>query len=160
MKLATWAFPAIAGLVLTGLVLADPLSQASPPHAAGARPVPAASASGTPASTPRQLAAREDVTAQDLLLAYQGDGTLADRRFKGVRFTVHGVVSDVDTDEGGNALVTLRAGKDPDADPRFSFGKEGWSVLATWAKGSKVTLVCTGKGATGGRPVADACAVP
>lgn len=99
------------------------------------------------------------VTAQTLASAYDANTVAADARFKGKRFKVTGTVSDINTDFTGAPYLTLRGGVNQFMEPQFGFEKSDSQQLAALRKGSKATLVCTGRGDVAKTPMSKKCSL-
>lgn len=99
------------------------------------------------------------VTAADIATAYRDNTVAADQQFKGKKFKVSGVVGDINTDIMGDPYITLRGGVNQFMEPQFSFDKTALDNLAKLKKGSKVTLVCVGKGDIAKTPMSEKCSL-
>ena len=100
-----------------------------------------------------------EVKASDIAIAYNENTVAADQRFKNKEFKVSGTVVDINTDIMGNPYITLRGGVNQFMEPHFGFEKSAASQLANLKKGSKVTLICTGKGDIAKTPMSDSCSL-
>lgn len=107
----------------------------------------------------QEAAQMPTVTPSDLVTAYEANTVAADQRFKGRKFKVTGIVSDINTDFAGNPYLVLRASGNPFMLPQFSFDDAANEQLAKVRKGTKVTLVCVGRGDVGKVPMAGKCAL-
>ncbi len=99
------------------------------------------------------------VTASDLVKAYDANTVAADQKYKGKKFKVSGTVSDINTDIMGDPYLVLHSSGNSFNAPHFSFDKAAASLLANISKGSKVTLICTGKGDIVKTPMAGDCSL-
>lgn len=97
------------------------------------------------------------VKASDLANAYDENTVAADQRFKGQRFKVKGVVTDINTNFMGAPVVLLRGGVNQFLEPHFEFDKDAANQLASLKKGQSVTLECTGRGDVAKMPTSDDC---
>lgn len=107
----------------------------------------------------QELAATPTVTAGDIAVAYNENTVAADQKFKGKKFKVSGTVADINTDFMGNPYLTLRGGVNQFMEPQFSFEKTDADSLASLKKGTKVTLLCVGKGDVAKIPMSGSCAL-
>lgn len=105
----------------------------------------------------RELASLPMVTASQIAQAYEENTVAADQMFKDKRFRVTGVVASINTDFLGKPYITLRGGVNQFMEPQFSFETENPNRVAALRKGSKVTLVCHGKGDIAKTPMSDEC---
>lgn len=96
-------------------------------------------------------------TATDIAQAYKENTVAADQRFKGKRFSITGIVDDINTDFMGDPNVTLKGGVNRFMEPHFKFKKSSSSELALIYKGDSVTLICTGRGDVAKAPIWDSC---
>ncbi|MEN6316618.1 MAG: hypothetical protein ABFD25_20475 [Clostridiaceae bacterium] len=101
----------------------------------------------------------ETVTAGDIARAYHENTVAADQRFKSKKIKISGKVADINTDIMGNPYITLRGGVNQFMEPQFAFNKSSADSLANLKKGSKVTLICTGKGDIAKTPMLDSCSL-
>lgn len=97
------------------------------------------------------------VTARDIALAYAENTVAADQAYKGKRFRVTGVVSDINTDFMGDPYLMLKGGQNEFMEPHFKFTKDDAQELAKLRKGHKVTLECTGLGDFAKTPMSGDC---
>ena len=105
-----------------------------------------------------EIAALPLVTSFDIARAYEANTVAADQQFKGKRFRVTGIVTDINTDFMGDPYITM-PGTDEFFQPQFSFDKSALNQLAALSKGTEVTLVCTGKGDVAKTPMSDDCQI-
>ncbi len=105
----------------------------------------------------REAAALPVVTVGDLASAYAENTVAADMRFKGKKYKISGVVTDINTDLFGAPYLVLRGGVNQFMEPQFSFSKDDMSRLAGLRKGTKVVLVCKGRGDVAKIPMSDEC---
>lgn len=106
-----------------------------------------------------ELAAMPVVTASAIASAYDANTVAADQQFKGKKFKVSGTVADINTNFMGQPYVTLRGGVNQFMEPQFAFEKSDAEQLVSLKKGSKVTLLCTGKGDVAKVPMSDSCSL-
>ena len=85
------------------------------------------------------------VTAAEFAQAYADNTVAADQKFKEKRFTVTGVVDDINTDIMGRPYLVLRGGQAFLA-PQFVFAKDQANYAAGLKKGARVILICVGLG--------------
>ena len=98
-------------------------------------------------------------TANDIAKSYNENTVAADQKFKDKKFKVIGTVADISTDLLGDPYVTLRGGVNQFMEPQFGFEKSDSAQLAKLKKGSKVTLICTGKGDVAKTPMSGSCSL-
>ncbi|MFD2405482.1 hypothetical protein ACFSVK_06435 [Azorhizophilus paspali] len=99
------------------------------------------------------------ISAHTLASAYHENTVAADAQFKGKRFKVTGVVTDINTDFMGDPYLVLRGGINQFMEPKFEFDKSDLESLANLKKGHKVVLLCTGRGDVAKIPVSDDCSL-
>lgn len=159
-KLFKWIAIIFVSLVVIG-VIADALKS---PEQKAADAAQSAQAAEQRAEQERQQAIQEaaslpTVTAHDIAVAYEENTVAADQNFKGKKFKVSGTVADILTDFSGDPYLTLRGGVNQFMEPQFSFDKAALNQLASLKKGSKVTLVCTGRGDIAKTPMSGECSL-
>lgn len=159
-KLLKWIALIFVALVVIG-VIADSLKS---PEQKAADAAKSAQAAEQRAEQERQQAIQEaaslpTVTAHDIAVAYAENTVAADQKFKGKKFKVSGTVSDINTDFSGDPYLTLRGGVNQFMEPHFGFDKAALNQLASLKKGSKVTLVCTGRGDIAKTPMSGECSL-
>jgi len=162
-----WALIIVAGLAVLGMItnaLKSPEEKAADKAAAAQHQVErqqaeAAKRQSAIDAEKKALAEMPVVTAQALASSYDANTVAADARFKGKRFKVTGTVSDINTDFSGDPYVTLRGGVNQFMEPQFGFEKSDSGQLAALSKGSKVTMVCTGKGDIAKTPMSEDCSL-
>lgn len=162
-----WALIIVAGLAVLGMItnaLKSPEEKAADKAAAAQHQVErqqaeAAKRQAAIDAEKKALAEMPVVTAQALASSYDANTVAADARFKGKRFKVTGTVSDINTDFSGDPYVTLRGGVNQFMEPQFGFEKADSGQLAALSKGSKVTMVCTGKGDIAKTPMSEDCSL-
>lgn len=165
--LLKWAFIVFGGLMVLGMItnaLKSPEEKAADKAAAEQRQVERQQAEADKRQAAieaekKALAEMPTVTAQALASSYDANTVAADARFKGKRFKVTGTVSDISTDFTGDPYVTLRGGVNQFMEPQFGFDKSDSQQLAALRKGSKVTLVCTGRGDIAKTPMSKDCSL-
>ena len=111
------------------------------------------------AAEQQALAALPTISAHSLAAAYEANTVAADAQFKNQRFKVTGTVVDINTDFAGNPYLTLRGAANPFLEPQFSFDKSSLEQLAKLRQGSKVTLLCTGRGDIAKVPMSADCSL-
>lgn len=109
--------------------------------------------------TKQELAALPSVTAAIIAKAYDENTVAADQQFKGKKFKVFGTVIEISTDFMGNPYITLSGGVNEFMEPQFSFEESQAPQLASLKKGSKVTLVCVGRGDIAKTPMSGSCSM-
>lgn len=162
-----WALIIVAGLAVLGMItnaLKSPEEKAADKAAAAQHQVERQQAEAVKRQAAidaekKALAEMPVVTAQALASSYDANTVAADARFKGKRFKVTGTVSDINTDFSGDPYVTLRGGVNQFMEPQFGFDKSDSGQLAALSKGSKVTMVCTGKGDIAKTPMSEDCSL-
>jgi hypothetical protein len=110
-------------------------------------------------NTRKELANLSSVTASQLASAYSDNTVAADQQYKGKKYKVTGVISDINTDLFGAPYLVLR-GTNQFFGPQFGFSKADASQLASLKKGQQVTLICTGRGDVAKTPMSDDCLIP
>lgn len=163
--LLKWAFIIFGGLMVLGMItnaLKSPEEKAAEKAAAEQHQVERQQAEADKRQAAieaekKAFAEMPTVTAQALASAYDANTVAADARFKGKRFKVTGTVADINTDFTGDPYLTLRGGVNQFMEPQFGFDKSDSQQLATLRKGSKVTLVCTGRGDVAKTPMSKDC---
>lgn len=119
----------------------------------------AAQAAERAEKTEQEIAALPTLTANNLAAAYDENTVAADQKFKGKKYKVSGTVVSINTDIMGDPYITLRGGVNQFMEPQFSFSKSEAPQLARLKPGSKVTLVCVGKGDVAKIPMSGSCSV-
>lgn len=104
----------------------------------------------------KELDSLPSVTAGQLTKAYEENTVAADQQFKGKKFKVSGTVADINTDITGDPYITMNGGN-PFMAPQFGFEKSDAAQLAKVKKGSKVTMVCEGRGDVAKIPMSQSC---
>lgn len=107
--------------------------------------------------TKQEMAALPAVTAASIASAYSENTVAADQQFKDKKFKVTGTVVDINTDFMGNPYITLSGGVNQFMEPQFGFEKSDAPKLANLKKGSKVKLICVGKGDVAKTPISGSC---
>lgn len=102
-----------------------------------------ASAPPAPPAPPVELP-RYD--ASDLASAYDENTVAANAKFKGKRFIVTGVVSEISTDFMDRPYVTMVSRRHRFYEPQFSMKRGHENYAASLQKGQTITLECTGNG--------------
>lgn len=160
-KFLKWVFWGFVGLVAVGWIIKSSKSPEQLAAEAKARQVEQVKrAEEARERARRELASLPAYTARDLAVAYNANTVAADQVFKGRKYKVSGVVSDINTDIFGNPYVTLRGGVNQFMEPQFSFDDDSASELAKLRKGSKVQIVCVGKGDVAKTPMSGDCVMP
>lgn len=86
------------------------------------------------------------VTAKELALAYNKNSVSADVNFKNKRYEVTGIVSEINTDVMGNAVIGLKGGINEFLEPQFVLAENEKSRAGQVEKGQELTLICVGGG--------------
>ncbi|ORL48812.1 OB-fold protein [Pseudomonas putida] len=165
--LLKWAFIIFGGLMVIGMIsnaMKSPEERAAEQAAREQRQVERQQAEAEQRQAAieaekKAIADMPTVTAQALASAYDANTVAADARFKGKRFKVTGTVADINTDFTGDPYVTLRGGVNQFMEPQFGFEKSDSEQLAVLRKGSKVTLLCTGRGDVAKTPMSKDCSL-
>lgn len=100
-----------------------------------------------------------EITAADLVRAYEANTVAADQEYKGKHFKVTGEVVSINTDFTGDPYLVMKGTRNEFSNPQFKFSKEHSSELANIFKGLTVTLVCKGAGDIAKSPMSDSCMV-
>lgn len=87
-----------------------------------------------------------EYSADEISKAYADNTVAADRKFKGKRFIVTGVVSDVNTDFLNRVYFTFKNRRDMFSEPQFAMKRGHDDFAASVRKGQKIRLECTGDG--------------
>jgi hypothetical protein len=98
-------------------------------------------------------------SAQDIAVAYNEDAVAADMKFKGKRFRVNGVITNINNNILGNPYLVLDGGVNVFSDPQFDFDKSDISTFTHLRKSMLVTLICTGQGDIVKTPMSDNCSM-
>lgn len=101
-----------------------------------------------------EIAALPAVTSRDLAHAYDENTVAADQRFKGKKFKVTGIVTDINTDLTGSPYVTLD-NSDGFLEPQFELLKSENNDIAKLKKGQQLSLLCVGRGDIAKIPMSD-----
>jgi uncharacterized protein YecT (DUF1311 family) len=101
-----------------------------------------------------EIAALPAVTSRDLAHAYDENTVAADQRFKGKKFKVTGIVTDINTDLTGSPYVTLD-NSDGFLEPQFELLKSEKKDIAKLKKGQQLSLLCVGRGDIAKIPMSD-----
>ncbi|MDF9618194.1 hypothetical protein P5705_11120 [Pseudomonas entomophila] len=165
--LLKWAFIIFGGLMVIGIIsnaMKSPEERAAEQTAREQRQVERQQAEAEQRQAAieaekKAIADMPTVTAQGLASAYDANTVAADARFKGKRFKVTGTVADINTDFTGDPYLTLRGGVNQFMEPQFGFEKSDSEQLAVLRKGSKVTLLCTGRGDVAKIPMSKDCSL-
>ncbi len=107
--------------------------------------------------TKQEIDTLPNVTASAIASAYSENTVAADQQFKDKKFKVTGTVADINTDFMGDPYITLRGGVNQFMEPQFGFEKSDAAKLANLKKGSKVSLICIGKGDVAKTPMSGSC---
>lgn len=124
------------GLGVLGSIVGDP-----PKSGAGG------SASSAPAA-PDTAEVRVKASARELFSAYEANQLSAGQRFEGKPLEINGTISSIDESMGSPVL--LLATSNQFMSVRAVFPKSAATVLATMAKGQKVTVLCDSLTEAGG----------
>ena len=159
-KFLKWVAIVFVGLIVLGAIIDTTKSPEQKAADQAAREQEkAAKAQAQAEQVKQELANLVTVTASELASAYDNNTVAADQQFKGKKFKVSGTVSDINTDFMGAPYLVLRSSGNPFMQPQFGFEKEAAAQLAKVSKGSKVLMVCTGKGDVAKTPMAGNCSL-
>jgi hypothetical protein len=100
-----------------------------------------------------------ETTAREIAAAYSENTVAADNQYKDQRFTVTGVISDINTDFTGTPVVILVGGQNPFLEPQAELIESDKQKAAGLKKGQTITLLCTGKGDIAKTPMMDECSI-
>ena len=103
------------------------------------------------------IAVLPEVTADSIASAYSENTIAADLQFKGKKFKVTGIVTDISTDFMGKPYITLQSSVNRFMKPQFSFEESEVARLANLKKGSTVSIICIGKGDIAKTPMSGSC---
>lgn len=159
-KLLKWVAFAFIGLMVVGFIIESnktPDEKAADQARREQRATEEAQAKADQAK--QEADSLPTVTASAMVKAYEANTVAADQQFKGKKFKVSGTVSDINTDIMGAPYLVLQSGGTPFNAPQFSFDKAASTQLAKVSKGSKVTLICTGKGDIAKTPMSGDCSL-
>jgi tRNA_anti-like len=139
------------GIVLVGVVALGTLGQMISPNKPASAGLPLLAQPAAPAVVPKVMPEIEKVvlpryTPADITRAYEDNTVAADLTFKGKRYEISGIVASINTDLFGDPYLTMKASGNEFLAPHFSFGKDALGSLAALKKGSKVVMVCEGRG--------------
>ena len=148
LKFIGYAFLGLIVLGVLGAMLGDPKPSG------GASAGESGTAASEPPDSPEPLM---QTTARELAMAYDENTVAADAQFKGKRFSVSGVVADINTDFMGRPYLTLKGGVNQFMEPQFQFDKDASAALAKVRKGARVVLECEGNGDVAKTPMSDDC---
>lgn len=98
-------------------------------------------------------------TAADIAAAYDQNTVAADNQYKGKRFEVTGVISEIRTDMMDNAVLELKGNINPYMEPQASLIDSEKAKAAELQKGMKITLSCEGSGDIAKTPMMRNCAI-
>jgi len=110
------------------------------------------------ADTQQEAESLPTIAASELAFAYEQNTVAADARFKGKRFKISGVITNINTGITGKPYVVLQ-GVNQFMGPQFQFAKESNEALARLQKGMLITMVCTGRGDVAKTPMSDKCSL-
>lgn len=160
-KILKWLFLGFVGLALLGAVIeANKSPEQKAAEARGRQEAERLEATRKREEAKVGIASLPAFSASDLARAYDENTVAADAMFKGKKFKVRGVVSDINTDIFGNPYLTLRGGVNQFLEPQFSFDKGSAAQLAVLRKGRTVELVCVGRGDIAKTPMSGDCILP
>lgn len=117
----------------------DDVSTATPPEATRQH-----KASESQSSKPKEPL--PEYKASEIAAAYEENTVAADRQFKGKRFIVTGIVTDINTDMFGGVYFTFKNHRNQFSEPHFSLKKGYEDYAANVRKGETIRLECTGGG--------------
>ena len=159
-KLLKWIGIAFVGLIVLGMIIEATKSPEQKAAETTAREQESAKqAEVKRAQEIQEMASIPAITASGIAVAYNENTVAADQQFKGKKFKVSGVIVDISTDFMGDPYVTLRGGVNQFMEPQFGFEKSDAAQLANLKKGSKVTLICIGKGDVAKTPMSGSCSL-
>jgi len=159
-KVLKWVGIAFVGLIVLGTIIeANKSPEQKAADAAAREQRSAAQAEEKREQAKQKMASLPEVKASDIAAAYNENTVAADQKFKGKEFKVSGTVSDINTDIMGNPYITLRGGVNEFMEPHFGFEKSDAPQLANLKKGSRITLICTGRGDIAKTPISDSCSL-
>lgn len=157
-KVLKWIGIAFVGLIVLGAIInATKSPEQKAAEAAASEQEQAKQAEEKLAQARQEMAALPTITASDLATAYKENTVAADMQYKDKKFKISGIVTDINTNIMGDPYVTLKGGVNQFQEPQFSFEKSEAAKLANLKKGSKVTLVCIGKGDVAKTAMSDSC---
>lgn len=158
LKILKWIVIGVAGLIALGLIVdANTSPEEKAANLAARKQEQVKESEEKRKIAQQEMAALPTVTADDLAYNYSENTVAADQIFKGKKFKVSGIVTNISTDFTGDPYLTLRGGENQFMEPQFSFDKSDSSQLANLRKNSKVTLVCIGKGDIAKTPMSGSC---
>ena len=105
-----------------------------------------ATASSSAAPVAEAPVAAFQTTPSELAQAYNKNTVSADSKFKGKTYEVTGVVSDIRTDIGDNAVIDMKGGVNEFTEPQFKIADKDKSKAGQVEKGQTITLICVGNG--------------
>ncbi len=158
-KIIKWICIVFVLLVVLGMVLdamKSPEEKAA--DAAAVQKKKSAEAAEKIEALKREMDSLPAVTPIQLDQAYAENTVTADQLYKGKRFKVTGTVTNINTDFMGNPYITM-GGSNPFMEPQFSFEKSQSEQIARIKKGSRLTLVCVGKGDVAKTPMSSGCSI-
>ncbi|QKV52375.1 OB-fold protein [Comamonas antarctica] len=159
-KLLKWIAFGFLGLLVLGFVIESTKSpEQKAADQANAQQREADEAQARALQAKQEADSLPTVTATEMVKAYEANTIAADQQFKGKKFKVTGTIGDINTDIMGNPYLVLRASGNPFNQPQFSFDKGASAQLANVTKGSKITLICTGKGDVAKTPMSGSCSI-
>ncbi|MFH1020897.1 MAG: hypothetical protein V1782_09870 [Pseudomonadota bacterium] len=100
-----------------------------------------------------------EITATDLVRAYEANTVSADQEYKDKYFKVTGEIVSINTDFKGDPYLVMKGTRNEFSNPQFKFSKEHSSEIAALFKGLTATLVCKGAGDIAKSPMSDSCVV-
>lgn len=159
-KVLKWIAAGFVGLVVLGMVIDGTRS----PEEKAALAAKRAEEKTQQAQVAQQAAVKEAeampmVTASEIASAYDENTVAADLKFKDKKVKVTGTIDDINTDFTGDPVLILKAGSNPFQQPHFKFDQANLQQIADLKKGTKVSLICTGKGDIAKTPMLDHCSL-
>lgn len=97
------------------------------------------------------------VTAQELARAYDANEIAADKKYKGTRYRLTGVVAEISTTVTGAPSLRFPGGVNRFMDPLAVLYRSEERRASQLRRGQRVTLICTGTGVTLGTPMSGNC---
>lgn len=96
-------------------------------------------------------------TAEEISQQYESNSVLADSIYKGKRFQVSGVISDIRTDLMDHAVIDLKGSANQFLEPQFELNDSEKELAARYNKGEYTLLSCVGAGDIAKTPMNKDC---
>ncbi|MDE2428007.1 MAG: NINE protein [Burkholderiales bacterium] len=97
------------------------------------------------------------IQVMDLVMPYAENTVAADQMYKGKKFKITGVISNISTDILNEPYITLSTNGAAFLEPQFKFDSSNLNLLAQLRKGQVVTMVCIGAGDVVKTPISNSC---